>query len=73
MTTDPRSSTADNRPLRTVQGAADRLNVSTRTVRRLIDAGELPVVRIARSIRITDEDLDALIGVDVNKCPLKSM
>jgi excisionase family DNA binding protein len=49
------------RPLRTVQGAAERLSVSTRTVRRLIDAGELPVIWIGRSTRIDENDLDALI------------
>ena len=57
--TKPASSS--KRPLRTVQGTAERLNVSTRTVRRLIDAGDLPVIWIGRSIRIDDDDLDAFI------------
>lgn len=62
MTTDPHTTTSAQRPLRTVKGAAERLNVSTRTVRRLIGAGELAVVRIGRSIRISDDDLDSLIA-----------
>jgi excisionase family DNA binding protein len=52
---------ASRRPLLTINEAADFLNVSTRTVRREIDRGALAVVRIGRSIRIDDDDLDALI------------
>lgn len=49
------------RPLRTIKGAAERLSVSSRTVRRLIDRGDLTAIWIGRSIRIDDDDLDTLI------------
>ena len=36
---------------------ADRLTVSQRHVRRLIDRGELPVHRIGSLLRISEDDL----------------
>jgi excisionase family DNA binding protein len=36
---------------------ARRLDVSVRTVRRLIAAGELPVHRIGRAVRVSADDL----------------
>lgn len=53
---------ASRRPLLTINETADVLNVSPRTVRREIDSGALPIVRIGRSIRIDPADLDALIA-----------
>lgn len=50
------------RPLLTINETADVLNVSPRTVRREIDRGALPIVRIGRSIRIQPADIDALIA-----------
>ncbi|MPY92955.1 MAG: helix-turn-helix domain-containing protein [Acidimicrobiia bacterium] len=41
--------------------AAARLGVSARTVRRLVVSGELPTVRIGRSVRITEADLQRFI------------
>ena len=41
--------------------AAERLQISPRTIRRLIDACTLPVLRIGRSVRIQPEDLAALL------------
>lgn len=35
-----------------ITALADRLSVSTRTVRRIVDRGELPVVRIGRRVVI---------------------
>ncbi len=43
-------------PLLTPAEVTRLLNVSLRTVRRLIASGDLPVVRIGRSIRIRPED-----------------
>jgi excisionase family DNA binding protein len=40
---------------------ADELSCSERTVRRLINDGELPAVRVRGSLRITREDLDGYI------------
>ena len=42
--------------------AADRLAVAPRTIRRMIDDRELPVVRIRGSVRLRASDLDALIA-----------
>lgn len=36
---------------------ADRLTVSQKTVRRWIDAGELRIHRLGRSVRISEADL----------------
>ena len=47
--------------LLTVKNVAKRLQVSERTVHRLIDAGELAVIRIGRSVRITETALHALL------------
>ena len=50
-------------PLLTVQDVAAILAVSAKTVRRWIAAGELPVHRLGRSIRISDADLQLFIRV----------
>ena len=48
--------------LLTIAEAATLLNASAKTVRRLIDSGELPVVRVGlRVVRITPEDLRGYI------------
>ena len=47
--------------LLTLQDVADFLQVSTRTVRRLVDRGELTAFRIGRSIRVRREDLRRLV------------
>ncbi len=46
--------------LLTIQQAADHLQVSGRTVRRLIAGGPLAAVRIGRAVRIHPHDLRAL-------------
>lgn len=48
----------------TVDQVADSLGVSTRTVWRLIDSGDLVVHRIAGSVRISGADL----GAYINQC-----
>lgn len=40
--------------------AADRLSVSTKTIRRLIARGELPARRIGTLVRIPAESLDTV-------------
>ena len=47
--------------LLTIQSVAAVLNVSVKTVRRLISRGELQIVRIGRNIRIKPDILKALI------------
>ena len=41
--------------------AARRLGISLTTLRRLIAAGELPIVTIGRAYRVDPRDLDAFI------------
>ena len=48
-------------PLYTVAQAADILNVSQKTVRRLIKKGYLPVIRIGGLLRIEPLDIQDLI------------
>lgn len=46
----------------TVGEVAAVLRVSTMTVYRLINAGELPAVRIGRSFRLRQEDFDRYLA-----------
>ena len=48
--------------LMTVGEVASVLRVSTMTVYRLINGGELPAVRIGRSFRLRPEDLDRYLA-----------
>lgn len=50
-----------NAQLLTAGEVADLLRVSTMTVYRLIRAGELPAVRVGRSYRVRQVDLDAYL------------
>lgn len=47
--------------LLTVRDVAERLQVSTRTVNRLLTDGTIKVTRIGRSVRITEEALHAFL------------
>ena len=44
--------------LLTLQDAAGILNTSMKTLRRRIDAGQLPVIRDGRIVRVHPEDLE---------------
>lgn len=48
--------------LLTVLEAAQRLRTSDDTVWRAIDAGHLNVIRIGRSVRVSEADLEAFIA-----------
>ena len=48
--------------LRTIDETAEILSVSSRTVRRLIDSGALPVHRFGRSVRVSDPDIAQLMA-----------
>jgi len=48
--------------LLTVKQAADIVGVSPRTIRRWIDAKELPFHRLGRQIRIAEDDLAAFLA-----------
>jgi excisionase family DNA binding protein len=57
----PNTIEGERRRLLTAQEVADKLNVSLRTVRRLIAQEKLQVVRIGKAVRIRPETLDLLI------------
>lgn len=42
----------------TVQEVAEQLRVSSMTVYRLIKSGEIPAVRVGRSFRVREPDVD---------------
>ncbi|HLI01723.1 MAG TPA: helix-turn-helix domain-containing protein [Acidimicrobiales bacterium] len=46
----------------TVAEVAAALRVSNMTVYRLVQSGQLPAVRVGRSYRIREEDLDRYLG-----------
>jgi excisionase family DNA binding protein len=48
--------------LLTIQATADHLDLSTKSVRRLISRGELVAHRIGRSVRIAEEDLRVFLA-----------
>ena len=54
---------ADRPRLLTIREAAqpEHMNVSEASIRRLIDAGELPAVRCFTSLRIDTKDIDAWV------------
>jgi excisionase family DNA binding protein len=52
--------------LLTVKDVAARLSVSTKSVRRWIDQGELAVHRLGRQLRITEEDITMFLRVRRN-------
>ncbi len=45
-----------------LQDAADILNTSMKTLRRRIDAGQLPVIRDRRIVRVHPADLERYIS-----------
>jgi excisionase family DNA binding protein len=49
-------------PLLTVQAVADLLDVSSKTVRRLIARGDLAAHRIGGSLRVSEGDLRVYLG-----------
>jgi excisionase family DNA binding protein len=52
--------------LNTYKEAGKKLNVHARTVCRLVERGELPVIRVTQcSLRITDRAIDDFIAAKV--------
>lgn len=51
----------DDRKLLTVEQLAERLAVNPMTVRRMVNRGQLPAVRIGRAIRFKPADVDAFL------------
>ena len=50
-------------PLLTISQTAEHLQVSTKTIRRWIDSGELIAHRFGRQWRISNADLQAFIRI----------
>ena len=48
--------------LLTIEQVAERLQVSTQTVRRLIKDGKLKAVRVGIQIRVREEDLQRFLS-----------
>ena len=46
----------------TVAEVADLMRVSTMTVYRLIKSGDLPSVRVGKSYRLREDDIDAFLA-----------
>jgi excisionase family DNA binding protein len=46
----------------TVNEVADVIRISGMTVYRLIKSGELPAIRVGKSVRVREEDLDAYLA-----------
>jgi excisionase family DNA binding protein len=62
MTSETKTAPKHHLPvLLTIEQAAETLQLSTRTVRRLIDAGDLIAHRIGRGWRISQDDLRTFI------------
>lgn len=55
------------RPLVTVKVASQLLGLCERKIGQLADAGEIPRVRIGRSVRFRPEDLKAFIERNVRR------
>lgn len=51
----------------TAQEVAELLRVSSMTVYRLIKAGDLPAIRVGRSFRVRDVDVDAYVSSRYNQ------
>lgn len=49
-------------PFVTVSEVASQLRVSSMTVYRLVQSGQLPAVRVGRSYRIRADDVDRYLG-----------
>jgi excisionase family DNA binding protein len=58
---DPQNPRTSREPLLTPVAVAERLNVSLRSVRRMIADGRLPVVRIGHLVRVRPEAVEAMI------------
>lgn len=60
----PNQPSTNDRPaevLLTLEEVGRRLSVSCRTVYRIIDEGDLPVVRVRRAVRVRESALDRYI------------
>jgi excisionase family DNA binding protein len=59
----PRNGNSDKPRFLTVRAVAEILNLSQRSVRRLIDDQKLPIHRFGHAVRIAETDLRAFIAI----------
>lgn len=57
----PPNRSPDNKALLTIADVAQRLRVSTKTIRRLIGSGELPAFKVGRLWRVSERDLQRFL------------
>lgn len=50
-----------------IKEVADILRMTPRTVRHLVDSGQIPAVRVGRSVRIRRADLEKILVPQVQK------
>jgi excisionase family DNA binding protein len=63
----PPESQGSVEPLLTAADVAEILQLSVRTVRRLIAENKLPIVRIGRRVRMRGEDLRSFVDAAANR------
>jgi excisionase family DNA binding protein len=51
-------------PLLTIRNVSERLQISVRTIHRLVANGDLTVIRIGRAVRVSEETLKAFLTQD---------
>lgn len=44
----------------TIQEVSNLFKISTKTIRRWIDKGDLPIIKIGRAIRISQDEVDKI-------------
>jgi excisionase family DNA binding protein len=59
----PRTPAPASERLLTITDVADRCQVSPRSVRRWIDDGRLRVIRLGRSVRVSEGDLATFLSL----------
>jgi excisionase family DNA binding protein len=57
----PRPATPTLAPLLTIPEVANLLRLSVRQVRRMVASGDLPVLRFGRSVRVSGEEVEAMM------------
>ena len=57
----------ENQKFYSVEKVAEILDVSVRTVRRLISDGDLEAIKVRKSVRVSDEHLDIYVNKNNRK------
>lgn len=57
---------SDDRPLLSAAEVAERLNIGTRTVWKMLKAGDIPSIKVGQLRRVRPADLDAYVAQPPN-------